>query len=475
MRSARIAPWLVMLATLSVVATACGPGASASPRRSAEGSAAASAPSGEAVEIRWYCCLGAGDAPEQVEVENAVVEAFNASHPNIHLTLEVVPYDAAYDTLATQIGAGNPPDIVGPLGIGGANAFPGQWLDLTEQIEATGYDLSQFPENTVEIYQLGEEGQVGIPFAIYPSALWYKKSHFEEAQLNEPPHVWGDPYVMPDGTEVEWNYDTVREIAMLLTVDENNNDATSPDFDPDNVVQWGFEPQRDDMRQVGAYWEAGRLVSDDGTTAQIPDSWAAAWTWWYAGMWEDHFSMTGAQFESTDLNPEGYPFFTGNVSMSQNYLWSKYGVSGAGDDWDLAASPSYQGNITAAFNADTFRIMKDTEHPAEAFEVLTYLLGEASGDLLNTYGGMPARPEEQDAYFATISEDFTQEVDWQVIIDGAQYADNPNFESPMPAYNEALTVLDTFGTRWQTEAGLDLEQEFEDLRAQLQEVFDAAQ
>ena len=82
------------------------------------------------VEIRWYCCLGGGDAPEQVEVEKKVVEEFNASHPNIKLTFEAVPYAGANDALATEIASGNGPDIVGPVGIGGANAFHGQWLDL---------------------------------------------------------------------------------------------------------------------------------------------------------------------------------------------------------------------------------------------------------------------------------------------------------------------------------------------------------
>ena len=36
------------------------------------------------------------------------------------------------------------PDIVGPVGVGGADAFDGQWLDLAPLIESTGYDLSQF-------------------------------------------------------------------------------------------------------------------------------------------------------------------------------------------------------------------------------------------------------------------------------------------------------------------------------------------
>jgi multiple sugar transport system substrate-binding protein len=430
--------------------------------------------SGEVVEIRWYCCLGGGDAPEQVEIQQKVAADFNASHPNIRLTFEAVPYDGARDALATQIASGSGPDIVGPVGIGGAEAFHGQWLDLQPLIDSTGYDMSQFPESTVSLYNVGGEGQLGIPFAVYPSALFYKKSLFEEAGLNEPPHEWGGSYTMPDGTEKPWDYDTVREVAMLLTVDKNGKDATQDGFDPEAIEQWGFEPQRDDIRQTGAYWKAGQLAGgDDGTTAQIPEAWAAAWKWFYDAMWTDHFSMTGPQFESPELNPSDYPFFSGNVAMSQNYLWSTYGVADAGDDWDLAATPSYQGQTTAAFNADTFRILKGTKHPDEAFEVLTYLLGDASSTLLTTYGGMPARPEEQDAFFTTLQEGFPNEVDWNVAKEGVNYADVPNFESYMPAYNKSLDLLITFGTKWQATPGLDLDAEIEDLRTQLQAIWDA--
>ncbi|MCA1570099.1 MAG: hypothetical protein LC798_07215 [Chloroflexi bacterium] len=40
----------------------------------------------------------------------------------------------------------------------------------------------------------------------------------------------------------EWDYEKVRRIAKILTVDADGNDATSPDFDPNNVVQYGFQP-----------------------------------------------------------------------------------------------------------------------------------------------------------------------------------------------------------------------------------------
>jgi multiple sugar transport system substrate-binding protein len=153
--------------------------------------------------------------------------------------------------------------------------------------------MTQYPPTTVSLYNAGGEGQVGIPYAIYPSVMFYKASLFKEAGLNEPPHAWNSTYKMPDGKTVPWDYDTVRKIALILTVDSNGKDATEAGFDPEKIVQWGFEPQRDDLRQVGAYWKAGSFMAADGKTVQIPDAWAAAWHYFYDAMWKDHISTTG--------------------------------------------------------------------------------------------------------------------------------------------------------------------------------------
>jgi multiple sugar transport system substrate-binding protein len=422
------------------------------------------------INIVWFCCLGTGDAPEQVPVEEQVAEAFNAANPGIHLSFQAYLYQAARDALSVQIASGNGPDIVGPLGIGGANAFHGLWLDLQPLIDRNNFDMSQFPDSTVSLYNVGGEGQVGIPYAIYPSVLFYKASLFKEAGLAEPPHQWNSTYTMADGSTVPWDYDTVRKIALLLTVDKNGKDATESGFDPENIVQWGFEPQRDDLRQVGAYWKAGSFAADDGKTVQIPDAWAASWHYFYDSIWKDHISVTGPQFLNTDFNPNGYPFFTGKVAMSENYLWSLYGVSDAGDDWNMAATPSYQGQTTAAFNADTFRILKGSKHPDEAFKVLAFLL--ANKDLLKLYGGMPAVESEQDAFLQGLQADYTHTIDWNVAKAGIQFADVPNFESYMPAYNQTLNLINTFGTKWQATPGLDLDKEIDDMKTQMQAIWD---
>ena len=92
----------VVLTALALIATACGGSkpsaatAAAPSASSVEASASqvaavsqapATVPPGGPVEIRWYCCLGGGEAPEQKTVEDKVVADFNAAHPNIHLKL----------------------------------------------------------------------------------------------------------------------------------------------------------------------------------------------------------------------------------------------------------------------------------------------------------------------------------------------------------------------------------------------------
>ena len=132
------------------------------------------------------------------------------------------------------------------------------------------YDLSQFSQGSVEFYNVGGEGQVGLPFAIYPSMLYYHRDAFDEAGLEYPPHAYGEPYML-DGEEVEWNMDTMWELAKRLTVDVNGNDATSPDFDPTKIEQYGYEPPFQDLRAVGSYyrsWQPGGRRQHDGPAAR---------------------------------------------------------------------------------------------------------------------------------------------------------------------------------------------------------------
>ena len=124
--------------------------------------------------IRWYCCLGAGDAPDQVEVEKKVIDDFNAAHDDVQIAGEFVLYAQAYDTLATEIAGGNPPDIIGPVGFGGANAFAGHWLDLQPLIDSTGFDTTQCESSQVDYFKVGDTRKACRSRSI-PSELYYQR------------------------------------------------------------------------------------------------------------------------------------------------------------------------------------------------------------------------------------------------------------------------------------------------------------
>jgi len=184
--------------------------------------------------------------------------------------------------------------------------------------------------------------------------------------------------------------------------------------------------------------------------------------------------MTGPVYESEEFNGGGYAFFSGRVAMSENFLWTTYGVGDSGKDWNLAAIPSNNGKTTSPLNADTFAVLKASKNPDAAWAGLQYLLGDASDQLLQLYGGMPARPEKQDKFFTdlTAAKSFESTVDWQVAKDSVAYADKPNFEAPMPKYNETLTILGTYLSKWTTTPGLNMDTEIDALQAAIQAEWD---
>ncbi|GAB4518077.1 MAG: extracellular solute-binding protein [Anaerolineae bacterium] len=422
----------------------------------------------EPVTITWFIGLGTGGAPEQLEAQQAVVDAFNASHDDIQIEIIVVENNVSVETLSTLIATGEAPDIVGPVGNQGAAAFRGNFLDIEPLVESTGYDLSQFPEASVA-FQRDEEGTLlGLPLANFPAFVFYRPALFDEAGLEYPPAAYGEPYVL-DGEEVPWDVNTLREVAMILTVDANGNDATMEEFDPENVIQWGFINQwADPMRQIGTMFGAGSLVDEEGN-AVFPDNWRIAFEWFYNGVWEDHFIPNAAQVGS-DLLGAGNAFASGNVAMAQSHLW--YTCCLADTEWDAAPMPSYEGTITARLHADTFRIMNTTENAEAAFEVLTYLTGEASLDLLATYGGMPARPGDQQQFFDKLDEKYTQGVNWDVVKDSLNYPDIPSHEAWLPNNNKANDRINAFSSLLTSTPGLDLDAEIETLISDLQAIYD---
>jgi len=451
---------LSLLIIASMVLAACGggatteaPAAPAQPAATDEPAAPAEPAMAEKVQIRWFVGLGTGTDASQVEKEQAAVDAFNASHDNIELVLEIVPYDSARDTLSTQIASGAGPDIIGPVGVGGSNAFYGQWLDLTPYIESSGFDLSVFNPALVEFYQT-EEGQVGLPFLVFPAAVYYIPSMFDEAGLAYPPSAYGEKYSL-DGADVDWNWDTFTEVARRLTVDVNGNNSLSDEFDAANISQVGYSPQWQTHVNYASSYRAGAAAIVQNGKSAIPDSWKAAMQWYYDGMYGDQPYMATGPLSGAPEFGNGNLFNSGKAAMAITPLWYTCCLgdfAAAGGEFQAGALPVGDDGVPhGRVDADTMRVWKGTQHPEEAFEVLTYLIGPEGIESLvlsGAYSGLTAIEDYQAAYFDSLKAadryPFLTDESLAVFVAGLSYADSPSAEQYQPNWNEAWAREQTF-------------------------------
>jgi multiple sugar transport system substrate-binding protein len=420
--------------------------------------------------VKWYVGLGTGADPKQIDVQKRVIDSFNKSQSNVYLTLQIVDNKIASQTLATQLAAGNVPDVVGPVGTVGRATFDGNWLDLTEQIAANNFDMSVYEPSVVQGYNIPGQGQIGIPFAVFPSFVYFNKDLFDEAGLPYPPQKFGETYMGK-----EWNFETVRDLAKVLTVDDRGNDATSPNFAPDHIVQFGFDLQfGTDPRAMGTLFGANRVINNEGR-AVIPPNWQAAWNFFYDGMFKDHW-MPNEAYRNSDLFGKGSVFNSGNLAMAYTHLWytcciDPVSKNGKVRNWDIAVVPAYQGVTTAKLHADTFGIMKASKHPNEAFQVYKYLI--TNRDLLDVYGAMPAIKAMQSDFFGGVDQKFAPvKVNWQVAVDSLAYNDVPNHEEGLPNFLKARQALTDFEKLYNTTPGLDINAESVKLQATLQGIYD---
>ncbi|MBM3134955.1 MAG: extracellular solute-binding protein [Chloroflexi bacterium] len=420
-------------------------------------------------KVVWYVGLGAGTQADQIPVEQAWVDKFNKSQSEACVILNVVFNTGtnSYDALKAMIAAGNAPDIVGPVGKMGRASFQGAWADISPLAKEAGFDLSKYDPALLEFTK--DEGVlVGIPFALFPSFIYYNKALFDEAKLPYPPHKVGEKYQGKD-----WNLDTFTELARKLTVDKNGNDATSAKFDPKNIKQFGFFEQWTDARGIAAFFLGGLPYDvNNPKNAVIPDAWKQAWKWYYDGVWKNNF-MPNADYQGSDLLAKGNPGSSGNVAMWWSHTWYTCCFDLAKTKWDIAVVPTINGKITAKLHGDTFAIMKASKNPKVAFKVLSKMIVDK--DLYVLYGGMPAIVADRPDFFAALDKKAApNKVDWTVAEEMLKYPDLPNHEAWLPNMVKANDLFSAFRTKMDQTPGLDMDKEIEKLRTDLDAVFKAA-
>jgi multiple sugar transport system substrate-binding protein len=429
------------------------------------------------IPIRWFIGLEGGMFGARIAVKEAVAAAFNNSQDRIELKLEIIPHINAAEWFSEEIADGNGPDLVGPLSWAESHAFEGQWLDISPLLESEGFDDSIFHPALMDMYETSE-GRAGLPFAVYPSALFFAKGLFQKAGLNFPPAAYGEPYTLPDGTVAEWNWETLAAIARRLTVDAAGKNSTEPGFQKDQIVQYGYTWQFEQHPNFwGSYFAGGSMLAPDGKTAQAPDAWVDAWKWTYAGIWGAQPFIPDQDVEGGNQYGGGNPFNSGRVAMTVGPVWYTCCMKLL-RDWEAAAMPSYRGEVGGRIDGETFRIWKGTRHPQAAFAVLKYLVTEGARplifgtpDLPAHFGPVPALTSLQDEWLESGKLRFPWVKNWQVVLAGLDYPDLPGAERYVPNYSEAWSRGESFAKLLRTSARLNLDREIAVYLADLNLIF----
>jgi len=432
---------------------------------------AQTAKAADKVVVTWFVGLGTGTDPAQIPIEKAVVDKFNASQDKIELKINIAASNqVAGDALSTLIASGNSPDIVGPVGVEGSNKFASEWLDLKPLIAKTNYNISQFPQNVVNIYLEGN-GLYGIPFAVYPGVLYYNKNLFDDAGLAYPPKNFGDKYKL-DGKDVDWTWDTVATIGKRLTIDANGNDATSAKFDPTKINSFGFIHQWDTIRSDFQTFGGAPGVDPKTGKVVIADAWRAEAKWLWNGVWKDHF-IPSTSYKTSDLFKPN-EFASGKVAMARVMLWFTCCLTDLKAKWDLAPVPMYNGKYYAPADADTFRVSKNSKNPDATFTVLQYLLGDAALDLLTGYGAYPARPDLQEQFIKKLAEKYPSVTNWDIVKPSFDYGTVPHHESSYPNFSKGQQRFTDFATLIYSDQGksIDIDKELDKLQSDLQAIID---
>jgi len=417
-----------------------------------------------ATKLTWFVGLGAGTDVPVIPKETAWTDAFNKANPDICLQLQVVQNPASYDTLRAMIAAGDPPDIVGPVGKLGREQFKGAWADVSGLAKAANFDTSKYDPTLLDFIK--DDGvQVGLPFTMFPGLIYYNKDLFDEAKLPYPPHKVGDLYMGKP-----WTMDAMVALAQKLTVDKAGDDATASNFDPKTITQYGLWMGFAGARRLTPMWGAAPIQDASGN-ALISDNYRAAWTAYYNSMWTTHISPNGDAVNS-DLMGKGNPFGSGNVAMTWSFTWYTCCFDQVKMNWDIAVVPSVNGTTTAGMNGDTFAIPAGSKNQAAAFKVLSAMVVDTNLAVL--YGGIPGNPANRNDFFAAMNKlTGTNKIDWNVALEMLKYPDIPNHESWMPNMTKSEAILDAFKAKMETTPGLDMPTELDNLQKALDASFKA--
>ncbi len=374
------------------------------------------AEAGDKVKIT-YAIWGGEDEAKNTQL---VADKFNASQDRIEVEVTPIPWETYLEKLNAMATAKELPDtaIMSEAGVI-------QWAE-----QGMLHDISEMygPNDPKPLDSLAfkyDGNTVAYSAANEILLMYYNKDMFDAAGVDYPPAV----------AEKAWTWDEFVEASKKLTIDKNGKTPNDPDFDKNNITQYGCMIENLTWQlEVWTLSNGSGFYSKDGSAVTIGDDAAIEAIQKVADLYlKDNVAPL-----SSGLTDDGVQrsLIAGTTAMTTNGAWN-VGTSLAaareeGLNYGVAVLPYMKEKVTICTGGPNV-VFSQTEHPAEAMEWLKWYAREENNwdNLIATGIWMPTL----DSYYK--DEAMTK-----------KWLENPNF----PEYEEAKSVLVDYAMDYTTSA-----------------------
>lgn len=183
-----------------------------------------------------------------------LIASFEGENPNI--TIDALEAPPEFDTvLLTDLAAGTAPDVwYQDASTLDRLVDTGYLLDVNVCLELVPeLTLDRFSPTFLSIHQREDGSLWGLPDGGTPMVIYYNPEAFERAGVELPTS--------------DWTWEEFLDVAQRLTLDSEGRNSLDPEFDRENVVQYGFRVRKWLFEWIYWVWQNGSdVIAPDGTT-----------------------------------------------------------------------------------------------------------------------------------------------------------------------------------------------------------------
>jgi len=326
--------------------------------------------SGRAAELRYM----AWGNPEQLGVEQQLVDEFNRQNPDVHVRLFRVPQSAYLNKAIIMLASRTAPDVIRI----DHYSFP----DLVRK--EYFHDLTDLARNDPDFHETDffpqalEEGKYngrlfGLNVLLGGVMMYYNKTLMSSVGLDDPFDLW---------KQGRWTWRRLRESAIAMT-------RRAPDGRPD---RYGVQIQTF-PHNASILWAYGGEILDRDFRRCLMDSPGCVQAYQFLAdlRWNDHVAPAPS---AGAISP--FAFESGKLGMTFDWMGMapRYRKSVRSFDWDICPVPFGPFGGASILKGNQLVMYRECEHPEEAWRFMQFMTGAKTekwlyGDALRR--GDPAR------------------------------------------------------------------------------------